>query len=132
MYQLRTVLEYIFGTVYTCIICLDGAIQGPNLQILFFKGLAACCHPFLYLFYINRADIQYLYKLLFEYRVSSCCPHGFWSAEPRFELGPALQQDDALPSEPRRQILQGRSPESYFCFHSPIGTNVTSAFTATT
>ncbi len=41
--------------------------------------------------------------------VPSCCPHGFrsvkgllWGAEPRFELGPALQQGDALLFEPRR------------------------------
>ncbi len=40
-------------------------------------------------------------------RVPSCCPHGFrsvegllWGAEPKFELGPAVQQADALLSEP--------------------------------
>jgi hypothetical protein len=39
-------------------------------------------------------------------------PHGFssvegllWGAEPRFELGPALHQADALLSEPRRTRL---------------------------
>jgi hypothetical protein len=48
-------------------------------------------------FYINRVDIQcFIYTTP---RVPSCCPHGFrsaegllWGAEPRFELGPAVQQ----------------------------------------
>ncbi len=67
--------------------------------------------PFFFIyFYINRADIQYLYKLLVEYRYHSCS-HCFrsvqglvWGAEPRFEFGPALQQADALLSEPRRTL----------------------------
>ncbi len=40
-------------------------------------------------------------------RVPSCCPHGFrsvegllWGSKPKFELGPAVQQADALLSEP--------------------------------
>ena len=43
--------------------------------------------------------------LLVEY--DSCCPHCIrsvegllWGAEPRFELGPAVQQANALQSEP--------------------------------
>jgi len=31
-------------------------------------------------------------------------------AEPRIELGPALQQADALPTEPRRTILSHAAP----------------------
>jgi hypothetical protein len=30
-----------------------------------------------------------------------------WDAEPRFELGPALQQADALPTELRRILIFG-------------------------
>ncbi len=75
----------------------------------YFKGLVARCHSF-YLFYINRADIQYLYILLGEYH--SCYLHCFrsvegllWGAEPRFELATAVQQADALLSEPRRTLI---------------------------
>jgi hypothetical protein len=34
-------------------------------------------------------------------------------AEPRIELGPALQQADALPTEQRRTILSNAAPD-YF------------------
>jgi hypothetical protein len=60
-------------------------------------------------FDIYRAYIQYfLYIILVE--CHSWSPHCFrsvegllvWGAEPRFELGPAIQQADALLSEPRR------------------------------
>ncbi len=75
-------------------------------ETFFFKGLVAHFHSF-YLFYINQADIQDLYILLVEYH--SCFPHCIrsvegllWGVEPRFELGPAVQQADALLSEPRR------------------------------
>ncbi len=78
-----------------------------NLQHLF-KVWWQAAILFIY-FYINRANIQYLYKLLIEYH--SCYPHCFrsvksllWGAEPRFELGPALQQADALLSEPGRTL----------------------------
>jgi hypothetical protein len=44
-------------------------------------------------------------------RVPSYFPHGFrsvegllWGAEPRFELGPALQQGEALQFKPRRAL----------------------------
>jgi hypothetical protein len=44
-------------------------------------------------------------------RIPSCCPHGYrsvegllWGAEPRLELGPALQQADALLYEPRHKL----------------------------
>ncbi len=64
-------------------------------------------------FYINRADIQYFYILLGENH--SCYLHCFrsvegllWGAEPRFELGPAVQQADALLSEPRRTLTEPR------------------------
>ncbi len=64
---------------------------------------------FLIYFYINRAVIQYLYILLVGNH--SCYPHCIrsvegllWGAEPRFELGPAVQQADALQSEPHRTL----------------------------
>jgi hypothetical protein len=51
-------------------------------------------------------------------RVPPCCPHFFrsvegllWGAEPRFELGPALRQADALLCEPRRTLEPRRTPE---------------------
>jgi hypothetical protein len=49
-------------------------------------------------FYINGTYIQYLFILYVK------------SAEPTFELGPALQQADALLSEPRRTLLQWGLP----------------------
>jgi hypothetical protein len=75
------------------------------------KGLVASCHSF-YLFYINRADIQFFkYILLVEYH--SCYPRSFrsvegllWGAEPRFELGPAVQQAGVLLSEPRCTLTE--------------------------
>jgi hypothetical protein len=63
---------------------------------------------FLFIF----TDIQCLYiGTICRVPVPSCCRHGFcsvegllWGAEPRFELGPALQQADALLYEPRRTL----------------------------
>ncbi len=68
-------------------------------------------------YYINRADIQYLYILLGEYH--SCYLHCLrlvegllWGAEPRFELGPAVQQADAQLSKPRRTLRLAPHPKS--------------------
>ncbi len=62
-------------------------------------------------FYINRVDIQCLYTVYYSSStllLSSWLPLGveglLWGAEPRFELGPALQQADALLYEPRRTL----------------------------
>jgi hypothetical protein len=56
-----------------------------------------------------------IYILLFECR--SCFPRGvslveglLWVAELKFELGPALQQADALLSEPRRTLVSHAAP----------------------
>jgi hypothetical protein len=62
-------------------------------------------------FYINRADIHCLHTYTTRrVPVPSCYPHGFRSvapsSEPRFQLGPALQQADALLSEPRRTLSE--------------------------
>ncbi len=37
-------------------------------------------------------------------------PPLLWGAEPRFELGPSIQQADALLSEPRRTLLSHAAP----------------------
>jgi hypothetical protein len=62
---------------------------------------------FIYLFITLFEQIYNIY--IYCSWVPSCCPHGFrsvegvlWVAEPRFELGPAFQQADALLSAPRR------------------------------
>jgi hypothetical protein len=55
---------------------------------------------FLFIFTLIKQTYNNYYSTS---RVPSCCPHGFrlaegllWSAEPRFELGHALLQADAL------------------------------------
>jgi hypothetical protein len=61
-------------------------------------------------------------------RVPSCCPHGFrsvegllWGAEPRFELGPALQQADDLLYEPANKRLANTTTKVVFsCFISRL------------
>jgi hypothetical protein len=59
-------------------------------------------------------------------RVPSCCPHGFrsvegllWGAQPRFELGPAVQQADVLLSEPppHPKILFLQHPKNIIIFN---------------
>jgi hypothetical protein len=54
--------------------------------------------------------------LLVEYH--SCCPHCFslgrgllWGDVPRYELGPAVQQADALVSEPPHTLVSTPHPE---------------------
>ncbi len=76
------------------------------------------------IFYVNRAYIQYLYIYTTRW-VPSCCPHGFRSVEgdsteevPSFELGSALLQADALPSEPRRTLILTYLWMKYFFFSS--------------
>ncbi len=64
---------------------------------------------FINFYIIGKTYCIYTYILLVGYH--SCCPHGFrsvegllWGAEPRYELGPALQQADAILFEPRRTL----------------------------
>jgi hypothetical protein len=47
-------------------------------RFLSFKDLVANCHSYIY-FYINRADIQYLYILLVEY-------HSFFQVAFQFNI----------------------------------------------
>ncbi len=82
------------------------------------KGLVAGCHSFcLFFIYYNihtfiqshsyntfihrhslRSSLHFLIACLFSGEAPPC------GAEPRIELEPALQQVDALPTEPRRTI----------------------------
>ncbi len=70
-------------------------------------------------FYINQADIQYLYILLVENH--SCYPHCF-------ELGPALQQTDALLSEPLARYLSHAAP--YLSHADPLSVGITLMYMA--
>ncbi len=75
----------------------------------YLKGLVAGCHSFcLFLIFYNIHTIiqSHSYNTFAE---ASPSPHRLWlsgekppcGAEPRIELGPAFQQADALPTEPR-------------------------------
>jgi len=60
---------------------------------------------FIFILHFIRVDIYciYIHILLVEYPLlSSWLPGLLWGDEPRFELGPAWQQADALLPEPRR------------------------------
>ncbi len=77
--------------------------------IPFFKGLVACCHSFYYFTLIKHT---YIILLILFVEYHSWSPHCFrsvegllWGAEQGFELGPAIQQADALLSEPRRTLI---------------------------
>ncbi len=77
-----------------------------------FEGLVAGCHSFclFFIFFYNLHTyihsitfIQYIYPSTFA--GASLSPHRLkaqWEDPP--ELGPALQQADALPTKPRRTI----------------------------
>jgi hypothetical protein len=85
-----------------------------SVQIV--KDLVAVCHSFcLFLYFITL--IQYNHPITFiQYirRGLSPSPHrsvAQWErppcgAEPGIELGPAFQQADALPTEPRRTMYK--------------------------
>ncbi len=76
-------------------------VREEELSQYFFVGGML---PFFFkLFHINRAYIQYFY--IVDCRSCFRSAEGFlWGAEPRYELGPASQQADALLSEPRRTL----------------------------
>ncbi len=89
----------------------------------FLKGWWHAATLFIY-FYINRAygTCNILYIILVEF--PSWSPHCFrsvegllWGAEPRFELGPAIQQADELLSEPRRNFTGRFHTGIFFCIH---------------
>jgi hypothetical protein len=82
------------------------------------QGLVAGCHfLFIFIFYDIHTFIQsqYIYSSPFgkplSISSSLVCSVGKLpcGAEPRIELGPALQQADALPTEPRRTMKPRRT-----------------------
>jgi hypothetical protein len=84
-------------------------IHEPN----FFKGFMARCHSFFYIFYYINSFLHIhsinlsvaLAELHSIFLIAVRSEEGLhWGAEPRIELGAALQQPDALTSEPRRTL----------------------------
>ncbi len=79
------------------------------------KGLVASCHSFF--IYFTLSEHTYNIYICNSMRTASSFLHRFrsvegllWGAEPRFELGPALQQADALQFAPRRTLLRHAAP----------------------
>ncbi len=82
-----------------------------------FKGLVAVCHSFCLFLYFNIHTVQSSNHI---HTIHSPRPFSISSslvaqwerppcgAEPGIELGPAFQQADALPTEPRRTIAEPR------------------------
>ncbi len=74
-------------------------------------------------FYINRADIQYFIyttrraPLLLSSLLFRSVEGLLWGAEPRFELGPAVQQAGALLSEPHRTLEEKIRPNVWRQFY---------------
>ncbi len=69
----------------------------------------------LFIYYLSLSEHTYNIYIYNSSRTASCCLHSFrsvegllWGAEPRFELGPALQQADALLIVPRRTLIVPR------------------------
>ncbi len=106
--------------------CLHSCrLSGGNLLrfFFFFKGLVAGCHSFclffIYFFitYIHSIHIHTIHLSIAIRCGLSPSPHRLkaqWEdppcgAELGIELGPALQQADALPTEPRRTIKEIRT-----------------------
>jgi hypothetical protein len=106
----------IFG-ISTCniLVALKCELEGTPLhQFLFFlfflKVWWQAATLFIYFTLSEHTYNIYIYNSL---RTASCNLHRFcsvegllWGAEPRFELGPALQQADALLFVPRRGVHQ--------------------------
>ena len=71
--------------------------------------MAVCSQWNAFFFYFTLSEHTHNVYMCNLSRTASCCLHRFrsvegllWCAEPRFELGPALQQCDALLFVPRR------------------------------
>jgi hypothetical protein len=77
------------------------------------KGLVAVCHSFWFIFlifvHIRRGPFPSPHRLCAQWEK----PH--WGAEPRFELGPALQLADALPAGLRRTLTELRRTRKMYC-----------------
>ncbi len=84
-----------------------------------YKGLLARCHSFVY-FYNFRSYAHSFNTFVHHIRSHSLNPTLFffiavrsglyWGARPRIELGTAVQQPDAPPSELRRTIMSYAAP----------------------
>ena len=80
--------------------------------LLFLKGLVASATLFVYFSIFFHTIHSFIHPfaegpLLFPH-CSSLSRGPPWGAEPGFELGPAVQQADALLSEPRRTLSEPR------------------------
>ncbi len=77
---------------------------------IFFLGLVAWSHSFLVFFitYIHTVihiHTHSFHLLHYRFLIAVRSEDLHWGVETRFELGAALQQPDALPTEPRRTLL---------------------------
>ncbi len=106
----------------------SGPLILTGLAVMISKGLVAGCHSFclffifynIHTFIHSITFIQYIYPSPFVeaslHFLIACLLSGEkppCGAEPRIErieLGPALQQADALPIEPRRTMLSHAAP----------------------
>jgi hypothetical protein len=95
-------------------------IFSPFFDLSYTKGLVAVCHSFclFFVFITYSTDIHsitfiqsiypspfagdFLHLLIAFFKLSGKNPP--CGTEPRIELGPALQQADALPTKPRRTL----------------------------
>jgi hypothetical protein len=100
--------NYCNSATWTLLAC----ITHPNQQIyfFFFKVWGHAATLFIY-FYIYRAYIQYFiyysYSTTLDVLTAFRSVEGLlWGAEPRFELGPAVQQADELLSVPCCTLVQ--------------------------
>ena len=85
------------------------AVATLFLFILFFFNTCIPSHIHTMIPYIHpspfaEASLHFLIALVLSGEKPPC------GAEPRIELGPAFQQADALPTEPRRTILSHAAP----------------------
>ncbi len=108
--ELRPCVNSIFFFTCAMPIILLMRLFKSNFFFFFFKGLVASCHSFF--FYFTLSEHTYNIYIYNSSRTRSCCLHRFrslegllWGAEPRFELGPALQQADVLLFVPRRTLI---------------------------
>jgi hypothetical protein len=72
--------------------------------------------PLFFIYYLSLSEHTYNICIYNSSRTASCCLHRFrsvegllWGAEPRFKLGPALQQADALLIVPGRTLMPRRT-----------------------
>ncbi len=90
--------------------CLFLSIANFKWSII--KGLVALCHSFLTFIIFNIHSYNtvihsfILHHFLYLHRFSDQQEKPLWGANPRIELGPAIQQADALLIEPRHTLIE--------------------------